>query len=104
MKFNIDKLSSLLNKQCPEVVFAFLHGSSKDGIVKEGSDIDIALYINGKASLDLYQRAYDAVVSVTPKAEPDIGILNNAEPVYCFESLSGEIYRIFRKLNARIRN
>jgi len=32
MKFNIDKLSSLLNKQCPEVVFAFLHGYEKGGL------------------------------------------------------------------------
>ena len=91
MKFEIDKLSDSIKQQCPEVVFAILHGSAQKGIVKEGSDIDIAIYINGKVSLELYQRVYGIVNSVVPDSEPDIGILNNAEPIYRFETLKGKL-------------
>ena len=91
MKFEIEKLSESINKECPEVVFAILHGSAQSGIVKEGSDIDIAIYINGKASLELYQRIYGIVSSVAGDCEPDIGILNNTEPVYRFEALKGKL-------------
>ena len=91
MKIDIHRLSELLESQCPQIVFALLHGSAKEGIVKAGGDIDIALYIDGKATLELYQKAYDAVASVVPGAEPDVGILNNAEPVYRFEALKGKL-------------
>lgn len=91
MRLEIDRLSELLKKQCPEVVFALLHGSAKNGIIEKGSDIDVAFYIKGKANFELYQRAYDAIAAVSDEAEPDIGILNNAEPVYCFEALTGKL-------------
>jgi len=91
MKFEIAKLSESINKECPEVVFAILHGSAQNGIVKEGSDIDIAIYINGKASLELYQRIYGIVSSVAGDCEPDVGILNNTEPIYRFETLKGKL-------------
>ncbi|MCX5634089.1 MAG: nucleotidyltransferase domain-containing protein [Phycisphaerae bacterium] len=91
MKFDTNKLSESLNKQCPEIIFAILHGSSQEGIIREGSDIDIAIYINGKATLDLYQQIYGIVASVVPDSEPDIGILNNTEPVYRFETLKGKL-------------
>ena len=91
MKFNTDKLSDALQAACPEVLFALLHGSAKDGQVNPGSDIDIALYIDGKATLELYMNAADAVRQICPDAESDIGILNNAEPIYRFEALKGNL-------------
>ncbi len=91
MKFEIEKLSGELKRQCPEVVFAILHGSAKDGFVKAGSDVDIAIYVHGKMTLELYRRIYEIVNSITPDNEPDIGILNNAEPIYRFETLKGKL-------------
>ncbi|MBW8014690.1 MAG: nucleotidyltransferase domain-containing protein [Planctomycetes bacterium] len=91
MKFDTDKLSNALQSACPGVIFAFLHGSAKDGCVNPGSDIDIALYLSGAASLEIYTAAADAVRQVSPDAEPDIGILNNAEPIYRFEALKGKL-------------
>lgn len=91
MNFDIKKLSAQIQKACPQAVFALLHGSAKDGKVNPGSDIDIALYIKGQPSLDLYSNASQAVSEVCPNAEPDIGILNNAEPVYRFEALKGRL-------------
>ncbi len=91
MKFDCNKLARALESACPEVVFALLHGSAKDGCVKPGSDLDIALLVNGQSTLDIYQSAFDAIRSVVADVEPDVGILNNAEPVYRFEALKGNL-------------
>ena len=91
MKFEIDKLADALEAGCPEAVFALLHGSAKAGKVAPGSDLDIALFIRGKSTLELYQKAYDAIHSVVTGVEPDVGILNHAEPVYRFEALKGRL-------------
>jgi predicted nucleotidyltransferase len=91
MKFDIDTLSKAIQKTCPKVSFALLHGSAKDGEVKEGSDIDIALYIDGKPTFEILRAAMDAVYEIGPQARPDVGILNNAEPVYRFEALKGKL-------------
>ena len=91
MTFDIEKLAQRMEAACPEAVFALLHGSAADGTVQPGSDLDIALSLDGKASLGLYQRAYDAVVEEVPGVEPDVGVLNNAEPVYRFETLKGKL-------------
>ena len=63
MNFEIEKLTAALKTACPEVVFALLHGSAKDGQVRQGGDIDIALYVEGKPKLSLYQQIYDANLS-----------------------------------------
>ena len=91
MKFDIEQLAKALQEACPDVVFALLHGSAKDGSVSADSDIDIALFAADAPTLDLLQRAQQAVATVAPPAEPDIGILNRAEPVYRFEALKGTL-------------
>lgn len=91
MKFEIDKLSEELKRRCPEVVFAILHGSAKDGFVKEDSDVDIAVYVQDKANFELYHKISEAVGAIVGDAQPDIGVLNNAEPVYRFETLKGKL-------------
>ncbi len=91
MKFDPEKLSKALESACPEIVFALLHGSAKEGDVRPGSDLDIALFIDASPTLEIYQTAYDAIESVVTGVQPDVGILNGAEPVYCFESLKGKL-------------
>lgn len=91
MKFDCEKLAHAIESACPEVVFALLHGSAQDGHVNDGSDLDIALFVHGPSTLNLYQRAYDAMASAAADVEPDVGILNNAEPVYRFETLKGKL-------------
>jgi len=91
MKIDIKKLSQSIQEKCPEIVFAFIHGSAKEGIVNPGSDVDIAVYIDGKISFDIITKVYDAVMDVIKNAEPDIGILNNADPIYRFEALNGSL-------------
>ena len=88
---NIDKLIASLENSCPEVVFALLHGSARDGFIKRGSDIDLAFYLKKRATLSFYERVMSAVSEIAPGIECDIGILNNAEPVYRFEALRGKL-------------
>ncbi len=89
--FDIDKLAVLLKEQCPQVLFALLHGSAKEGRVKRDGDIDLALFIDGKPTLELYEKASRCVEAVAGDVKCDIGILNNAEPVYRFEALKGKL-------------
>jgi len=91
VKFDSEKLSKALEFTCPEVVFALLHGSAKEGDVRPGSDLDIALFVDAKPTLETYQTAYDAIESVVAGVEPDVGILNGAESVYRFEALKGNL-------------
>ena len=91
MNFDVDRLANLLKKQCPEICFALLHGSSKDGQVKQSGDIDLALFIKGKPTLELYEKVSKCVEAVAPSVQCDTGILNNTEPIYRFEALKGRL-------------
>ena len=91
MKFAPEKLSNALQASCTEVLFALLHGSAKDGQVNPGSDIDLALFIEGKPTLEFYEKVSGIVETVAAGAQCDIGILNNAEPVFRFEALKGNL-------------
>ncbi|MFQ6036453.1 MAG: nucleotidyltransferase domain-containing protein [Sedimentisphaerales bacterium] len=91
MKFDVHKLADLLKQQCPEICFALLHGSAKDGQVKQAGDIDLALFIEGKPTLELYEKVSRCAEAVAPGVKCDTGILNNAEPVYRFEALKGRL-------------
>lgn len=89
--FNVDDLAKALKDSCPDVVFALLMGTSRDGVADLGSDIDIALYVRGKPTLSPYSRVSDVISRFAPGVHCDIGCLNNAEGVYRFESLKGRL-------------
>jgi predicted nucleotidyltransferase len=83
-------LGDAIREACPEVVFAYVHGSAAGGEVEPYSDLDIAVYLSDEAPLDFYGRVSDAAQTVVA-ARPDVGILNEAEPVYRFEALKGRL-------------
>ena len=87
--FDLKQLADLLKSGTEDISFALIHGSAKDGIVKEGSDIDIAVYFDVKPTLKHLAEVVRIVNSVIPNAEADVGVLNNSEPVYRFEALKG---------------
>ena len=91
MKFDTDKLSDAIKADCPQVVFALLHGSAKHGSLKKNSDVDIAVYLDTKPSLQIYQDIIESAEKIIPGAKIDVGVLNNAEPVYKFEALKGKL-------------
>ncbi|MFP4153225.1 MAG: nucleotidyltransferase domain-containing protein [Alkalispirochaeta sp.] len=98
--FDPDQLGSVLESELRDVTFAYLHGSAaQNGVVAPHSDLDIALFLE-PAILDVPSpgptaELYETVERLTGRLVPgvrcDIGILNNAEPVYRFEVLKGRI-------------
>ena len=90
-RFSVTALARALKKGCPDVQFALLHGSARDGVVRPGSDVDLAVYLARRPTLATYSRIWDAAATVVRDAEIDAGVLNGAEPVYRFEALKGRL-------------
>ena len=91
VQFDPEALGRDLAAACPEVLFALLLGSARDGCVGPRSDLDLAVYLADGSTLDLHCRLQDCVERHAPGVRADIGILNHAEPVYRFEALRGRL-------------
>lgn len=91
LHFDPSELARALEARCEEVQFALLMGSAKDGHVEVGSDIDVALYVESRPSLELLSRVSGLVSEFAPGAHCDVGLLKNAEPVYRYEALKGRL-------------
>ena len=91
LDFDVNALGRAIQLECPLVLFAFLLGSSKNGHVQVGSDLDIALYVEGKSSWDLINQVMEIAERFAPGVPCDMGILNESEPVYRFEALKGQL-------------
>ena len=91
ISFDPQALAEGIRGECPEVVFALLMGSARDGRVELGSDVDLAVYADQPPNLDLHGRLVETVEAVAPGAHCDVGWLKRAEPVYRFESLRGRL-------------
>lgn len=89
--FDIVRLSEVLESGFPEIEFALLFGSSVDGNIAEGSDVDIAVRLNCPATYDFYKRFYRLTEEVVGGAVVDVSILNDANPVLCFEAIKGKL-------------
>lgn len=89
--FDPGMLAAAMEEQLPGVVFCFLMGSAVSGTVEAYSDLDLAFFLDEKPSFGFYRKAMDAVRSVVPNVRCDVGILNDAEPVYRFEALKGKL-------------
>jgi predicted nucleotidyltransferase len=108
-----EHLSRELNETFPEILFAFLFGSSKDGIIKTGSDIDLAVYFEkGVSQTELIPRIIELSESLIQGPACDLTILNTAGPLVAHEALRGtelfiragalEIYASFYSLTCRL--
>lgn len=93
VKFSVDELSAYLKTQLTDVEFALILGSAQDGILYQDSDLDIALYLKQELGFSLLASINESIISFFDPSYPkvDIGILNNAEPIYCFEALKGKL-------------
>jgi predicted nucleotidyltransferase len=89
--FDVRGLGEALRERCPGVVFALLHGSARCGVVRPGSDVDVAVYCGRPVSAELLLTMMEAVAEVVPGAECDVGVLNDADPVFRFEALRGQL-------------
>lgn len=92
MTFDIDQLGQAIEEAGDDIIFALLTGSAREGTVKAGSDLDIAIYIeDGADKWKTINKVCDICDRIVPGVTADIGILNNAEPVYRFEALKGHL-------------
>ncbi|MEW6219546.1 MAG: nucleotidyltransferase domain-containing protein [Thermodesulfobacteriota bacterium] len=73
----------------PQVVAAWLFGSAQDGVVRPGSDLDIALLFASVPDLPLLADLRTALQQGLAIEEIDLAVLNQAGPVLAFEALRG---------------
>jgi predicted nucleotidyltransferase len=77
----------------PNVLLAAIFGSSANGTVTPGSDLDVAVLFRqppppGHAYLDYYLKLCDAIPAIDIV---DLVNLNRANPILAFEALSGRM-------------
>ena len=100
--FDVDLLATRLQAELPQVVFAYLHGSSSgSGVVAAHSDLDIAVFVestfwharssSSTETSTIYDTVYRVAESIVPGVRCDLGILNGTEPVFRFEVLKGRL-------------
>ncbi len=89
--FDVGLLTDALHQRCPEIDFAFLMGSAASGIVPPHGDLDIAAWFNIKPCWDIYDKVFKVCDTVAAGVRCDLGILNQADPVYRFEALKGQL-------------
>lgn len=73
------------------VICALIFGSSKDGVIKAGSDLDIAVLFHnppkGEEKLEYYAKLCDVNKNIE---QIDFVVLNEANEILAFEALKGE--------------
>ena len=89
--FDPEAFGTALREGCPEVVFALLLGSARDGRVPPGGDVDLAVGLECAFTLELADRITAIAQGVVPGCEIDLGCFDGAEPVYRFEALKGRL-------------
>ena len=89
--FDPDALGTALRDECPEILFALLLGSARDGHIPPGGDLDMAVSLGSRLTLTLLERITAIAQRVLPGIDIDIGCFDRAEPIYRFEALKGRL-------------
>lgn len=87
---NIPEIASAIKDKFPEIPFAHIFGSSAKGMVKKGSDIDIAIWYNGKDPF-FKVNVLEVVEKIVKNIPVDIINIYNAKPLLAHEALAGNI-------------
>jgi len=88
----INKIADNLEKNFPQIEFAYLFGSTASDKQTEGSDIDYAVYLNdGTKSVSLIADIIGEVESITKGMQCDLTLLNNAGKIIAMEALKGRL-------------
>ena len=90
-EFSPERLAVELRARVPGIIFAYVMGSSAGCVVRPHGDLDLAVYIEGEPSLELYETVQEVVDEVVGPVRCDLGILNRAEPIFRFEALKGRL-------------
>jgi len=90
MGIDLNIMSAGLKQHFPEILFAYVFGSAKEGDPGPGSDLDIAVWledISRKALL--IPEIIGKVESLYPGFDCDLLILNEAGELIAFEAMQG---------------
>ncbi|MDR1415814.1 MAG: nucleotidyltransferase domain-containing protein, partial [Prevotellaceae bacterium] len=79
-----------IREHFPEINFAYIFGSSQNGAVSYGSDVDIAVYYTGSDALVRFDVEAQVEKIIGGNVPVDIVMLQKADPVLAFEALSGQ--------------
>jgi predicted nucleotidyltransferase len=90
-KFDIQLIAKTIEAHFPDIPFAYLFGSAQNGVVKPGSDIDIAVYYKGADFHDRVMVETEVEKVVGRNIQIDIVMLHNADPILAFEALKGKL-------------
>ena len=97
---NISDFGSAIQEHFPDIPFALIFGSSANGVVKVGSDIDIAIWYNGSDPF-IKVKVLEILEPVSNNIPVDIVNMYYANPLLAHEALTGNILfvREGQKLN-----
>lgn len=89
-KFDIEKIGIELKELCPNILFAYLFGSSQKGIIQSDSDIDIAIYLaDTNKKMNTLSTVFSIMETNAGNTPVDVIILNEASNFISFEALRG---------------
>ena len=90
---NIDfnKIGNIIQKKNPEINFALIFGSSKQGKISIKSDIDLAVWFGKNYNEDSVLNLIKTVENLYPEVECDLTILNTSGVFLQFEALKGKL-------------
>lgn len=93
MKLDLEHLGNVFAAD-PRVILAVIFGSSKDGAVRPGSDVDIGVLLSPALAAVEFFEFYGQTADRLPEIdELDLVDLNHASSILAFEALGG--HRLF---------
>ena len=73
----------------PNIVAVWVFGSAKEGVVREGGDLDLGVLFHTKPSFDELLELRAELQEELHIEEIDVIPLNEASPILCFEAVCG---------------
>ena len=92
MSKHIDwKCLEVVWKSNKEIIAVWAFGSAQEGLVRVGSDVDIAILFQTRPSLDDQLDLLAQIQKRLQVEDIDLVILNEANPILAFEAVSGHL-------------
>jgi predicted nucleotidyltransferase len=89
VKVDLAKLGEYFCRD-PRIVGATVFGSARDGIVRPGSDLDLAVFFDHPLPAEEFLDFYSALCDQVPRVgRVDLVCLNKADPILAFEAIGG---------------
>ncbi|RME87791.1 MAG: nucleotidyltransferase domain-containing protein [Anaerolineae bacterium] len=88
-EIDFNRIAAVLRRH-PQVMAAWVFGSAQSGVVRPGSDLDIAVLFESKPDLDEIADLRADLQEALRFEDLDLVVLNGAHPITRFEAVSGK--------------